>query len=51
MKWHKTLLSMIQSRGDKKIALAVDTSTNEVQTILINNIVKLFEAVKPDTLC
>jgi hypothetical protein len=50
MKWHKTLLSMIQSRGDKKIALAVDTSTNEVQTILINNIVKLFETVKPDTL-
>lgn len=49
MKWQKTLLSMIQSREDKKIALAVDTSTNEVQTILINNIVKLFETVKPDT--
>lgn len=41
---------MIQSRKDKKIALAVDTSTNEVQTILINNIVKLFEKVKSDTL-
>lgn len=50
MKWQKTLLSMIQSRKDKKIALAVDTSTNEVQTILINNIVKLFEKVKSDTL-
>ena len=50
MKWHKTLLTMIRSREDKKIALAVDTSTNEVQTILINNIVKLFETVKPDTL-
>ena len=50
MKWHKTLLSMIQSRENKKIALAVDTSTNEVQTILINNIVKLFETIKPDTL-
>lgn len=50
MRWQKKLLSMIQSRGDKKIALAVDTSTNEVQTILINNIVKLFETVKPDTL-
>jgi len=49
LKWQKTLLSMIQSRQDKKIALAIDTSTNEVPTILINNIVKLFETVKPDT--
>ncbi|MED1471246.1 VWA-like domain-containing protein [Bacillus salipaludis] len=50
MKWHMRLLSMIQKREDKKIALAVDTSSVEVQTILINNIVKLFETVKPDTL-
>ncbi len=50
LKWQKTLLSMIQARQDKKIALAVDTSTSEVPTILINNIVKLFETVKPDTL-
>jgi hypothetical protein len=41
---------MIQQRQDKKVALAVDTSTNEVPSILINNIVKLFEQVKPDTL-
>jgi hypothetical protein len=41
---------MIQARQDKKIALVVDTSTVEVQTILINNIVKLFETVKPDTI-
>lgn len=44
------LLSMIQKREDKKIALAIDTSSNEVQSILINNIVKLFEQIKPDTL-
>ena len=41
---------MIQKRKDQKIALAVDTSSKEVRTILINNIVKLFEEVKPDTL-
>ena len=41
---------MIQQREDKKLALVVDTSTSEVQTILINNIVKLFEQVKPDTI-
>ena len=50
LKWQKTILSMIQARQDKKIALAIDTSTNEVNTTLINNIVKLFETIKPDTL-
>ncbi|MFJ5714417.1 hypothetical protein [Neobacillus sp. NPDC093127] len=50
LKWHKTILSMIQQRQDKKIALVVDTSTNEAPTILINNIVKLFEQLKPDTI-
>ncbi|GHI01144.1 VWA-like domain-containing protein [Neobacillus kokaensis] len=50
MKWHKRILSMIQERQDKKVALAVDTSSNEAPAILINNIVKLFETVKPDTI-
>ncbi|WP_251551012.1 VWA-like domain-containing protein [Neobacillus muris] len=50
MKWHKRILSMIQDRQDKKVALAVDTSTKEAPTELINNIVKLFETVKPDTI-
>ncbi|WP_462408634.1 vWA domain-containing protein [Neobacillus sp. Marseille-QA0830] len=50
MKWHMRILSMIQERQDKKVALAVDTSTKEAPTILINNIVTLFEKVKPDTI-
>lgn len=50
MKWHKRVLSMIQERQDKKVALAVDTSTMEAPTLLINNIVTLFEQVKPDTI-
>ena len=41
---------MIQKRQDKKVALAVDTSTNEAPSLLINNIVKLFEQLKPDTI-
>ncbi len=49
LKWHKTILSMIQQRQDKKVALAVDTSTNEAPDVLINNIIKLFEQLKPDT--
>jgi len=32
------------------MALAVDTSTTEAPSELINNIVKLFETVKPDTI-
>lgn len=50
MKWHKRMLALLQKQGDKKVALCVDTSTNEVPKILINNIVKLFEQLKPDTL-
>jgi hypothetical protein len=50
LKWQKRILSMIQERQEKKIALAIDTSSVEVRTILINNIVKLFETVKPDTI-
>lgn len=41
---------MIQERQNKKVALAVDTSSNKVPSILINNIVKLFEQLKPDTI-
>ncbi|WP_057765153.1 VWA-like domain-containing protein [Cytobacillus praedii] len=50
MKWHKRMLTLLQKQGDKKVALCVDTSTNEVPKMLINNIVKLFEQLKPDTL-
>lgn len=39
---------MVKERQDKKIALAIDTSTNQVRTILINNIVKFFGEMKPD---
>jgi len=50
LKWHKRVLSMIQERQDKKVALVVDTSTKEAPVTLINNIVKLFEQLKPDTI-
>lgn len=50
LRWHKRVLSMIQERQTKKVALAVDTSSNQVNTVLINNIVKLFEQLKPDTI-
>lgn len=49
MRWHKRILSLIQERQNKKVVLAVDTSSNKVPAILINNIVKLFETLKPDT--
>lgn len=49
MNWQKTLLKMLQERSGKTIALAIDTSTKPARPILINNIVKLFGEVKPDT--
>lgn len=50
MKWHHAVLAKIKENQDKKIALAIDTSTNETNTLLIQNIIKLFAEVKPDTL-
>ena len=48
MKWQRSLLQMLKDRQDKKVALAIDTSTNQVRSILINNIVKFFGEVVPD---
>jgi single-stranded DNA-specific DHH superfamily exonuclease len=48
MKWQRLLLSKLQER--KKIALAIDTSTNQTKTILIQNIIKLFGEVCPEAL-
>lgn len=42
-------MNMLKERQDKTIALAIDTSTNQVRTILINNIIKFFGEMKPDT--
>jgi predicted metal-dependent peptidase len=49
MKWQKELLTTLQRQQGKSIALAVDTSTNEVNTELINNIIELFAQVNPET--
>ncbi|WP_226526705.1 VWA-like domain-containing protein [Metabacillus niabensis] len=50
MKWQKLLLSKLQERNGKKIALAVDTSTKQANTLLIQNIIKLFGEVAPQSL-
>ena len=48
MKWQKLLLSKLIERKDKKVALAIDTSTNEINKMLIENIIKLFSEVTPN---
>jgi|GEM_PF-877707 len=48
MKWQWSLLKMLKNRQDQKIALAIDTSTNQTRTMLISNIVKFFGEMKPD---
>ena len=40
LKWHKDLLKKVQDREGKKLALVVDTSTNETKIDLIASIVK-----------
>ncbi|WEG14368.1 VWA-like domain-containing protein [Pullulanibacillus sp. KACC 23026] len=50
MKWHHAVLTKIKENQEKKVALAIDTSTNETKTSLIQNIIQLFKEVKPDTL-
>lgn len=47
--WKKSILSLIKKRTNRKVGLAIDTSTNATRKILINNIIKLFGEVKPDT--
>lgn len=42
-------MGLLKDRKDKKIALAVDTSTNQVRSILINNIIKFFGEMVPET--
>ncbi len=49
VKWQKVLLNTLQRHQGKKIALAVDTSTNEVNSELIHNIVTLFGEINSET--
>ncbi|MFB6466936.1 VWA-like domain-containing protein [Cytobacillus sp. Hz8] len=50
LKWHKKLLQIVQERQGKKIALVIDTSTNETKINLIDDIIKFFRELSPDTL-
>jgi hypothetical protein len=50
VKWQKALLNILKERENRSVALAIDTSTDQTQTIVINNIIKLFGELKPDAL-
>jgi hypothetical protein len=50
MRWQSNLLSLLKKRENKSIALAIDTSELPVRPILMNNIIKLFQEVRPDTM-
>ena len=49
VRWQRSLMGLLKDRKDKKIALAIDTSTNQVRSILINNIIKFFGEMIPET--
>lgn len=42
-------MGLLKDRKGKKIALAIDTSTNQVRSVLINNIIKFFGEMIPET--
>ncbi len=42
-------MGLLKDRKDKRIALAIDTSTNQVRSILINNIIKFFGEMVPES--
>ena len=50
VKWHKNLLKIIQDRQEKRLAVMVDTSTNETKVELIANVVKFFKELTPETI-
>jgi hypothetical protein len=50
LKWQRAILSLLKKRKDHSIALAIDTSNRPSRPVLIQNIVKLFEKVRPDTM-
>ncbi|MFC3885478.1 VWA-like domain-containing protein [Bacillus songklensis] len=50
MRWQKSLLAMLKERENKSIALAIDTSQLPARPMLLQNIVKLFQEVRPDTM-
>ncbi|MEH7386520.1 hypothetical protein V7147_14095 [Bacillus sp. JJ1521] len=49
MRWQRSLMGLLKDRKDKKIALAIDISTNQVRSILINNIIKFFGEMVPES--
>ncbi|MCT2536952.1 VWA-like domain-containing protein [Aquibacillus koreensis] len=49
MTWQKDLLSLITKSKDEKMAVAVDTSTNEYPVETIRNILSLFNEVQKKT--
>src|SRR5690606_24323476 len=49
VRWQRSLLDLLKNRKNKKIALSIDTSTNQVRSILINNIIKFFGEMHPET--
>jgi hypothetical protein len=50
VRWQRALLALLKERKDQSIALAIDTSNRPSRPVLIQNIIKLFEKLRPDTL-
>lgn len=49
LSWQKQLLHLINQSKEKKIALAIDVSTDDYSIEMIRNIIELFEKIKETT--
>ena len=49
MRWQRELLKIMQNNKDKKLALIIDTSNNETDQQLIENVIKFVGEMNPET--
>ncbi|WP_227939369.1 VWA-like domain-containing protein [Alkalihalobacillus deserti] len=49
MNWQRELLKIMQKNKDKKVALAIDTSNDQTNQSLIDNIRKFIKEMNPET--
>lgn len=49
MRWQRELLKIMQNNKDKKLALVIDTSNNQTDQELINNVIKFVGEMNPET--
>ncbi|TCN27445.1 VWA-like domain-containing protein [Mesobacillus foraminis] len=48
MRWQRELLKIMQNNKEKRLALVIDTSNNQTDQEIINNVIKFVGEMNPD---